>query len=203
MQIQFQATKRDAQGTGASRRQRRAGQLPGIVYGGTKDPQPITLDHNELYHLLKKEVFHSSLLSVEVDGEKETVILRDTQWHPFKQQVLHIDFQRVAADEKIHVKVPLHFIGGDDSPAVKLGGCIVSAVINDIDVVCLPGNLPEFITVDLSNLDAGHSVHVSELTLPAGVELVVRGEGDAVVATALKVRGAAADAEDEGEGEEA
>jgi len=202
MQIQFQATKRDAQGTGASRRQRRAGQLPGIVYGGTKDPQPITLDHNELYHLLKKEVFHSSLLSVEVDGEKETVILRDTQWHPFKQQVLHIDFQRVAADEKIHVKVPLHFIGGDDSPAVKLGGCIVSAVINDIDVVCLPGNLPEFIKVDLSALDAGHSVHVSELTLPAGVELVVRGEGDAVVATALKVRGAAADTEDE-EGEEA
>ena len=199
MQIQFQATKRDAQGTGASRRQRRAGQLPGIVYGGTKDPQPITLDHNELYHLLKKEVFHSSLLSVEVDGEKETVILRDTQWHPFKQQVLHIDFQRVAADEKIHVKVPLHFIGGDDSPAVKLGGCIVSAVINDIDVVCLPGNLPEFIEVDLSALDAGHSVHVSQLELPAGVELVVRGEGDAVVATALKVRGAAADTEDEGE----
>ena len=199
MQIQFQATKRDAQGTGASRRQRRAGQLPGIVYGGTKDPQPITLDHNELYHLLKKEVFHSSLLSVEVDGEKETVILRDTQWHPFKQQVLHIDFQRVAADEKIHVKVPLHFIGGDDSPAVKLGGCIVSAIINDIDVVCLPGNLPEFIEVDLSALDAGHSVHVSELALPAGVELVLRGEGDGVVATALKVRGAAADTEDEGE----
>ena len=199
MQIQFKATKRDAQGTGASRRQRRAGQLPGIVYGGTKDPQPITLDHNELYHLLKKEVFHSSLLSIEVDGQNETVILRDTQWHPFKQQVLHIDFQRVAADEKIHVKVPLHFIGGDDSPAVKLGGCIVSAVINDIDVVCLPGNLPEFITVDLSGLEVGHSVHVSELKLPADVELVVRGEGDAVVATALKVRGAAADAEDEGE----
>ena len=199
MQIQFQATKRDAQGTGASRRQRRAGQLPGIVYGGTKDPQPITLDHNELYHLLKKEVFHSSLLSIEVDGQNETVILRDTQWHPFKQQVLHIDFQRVAADEKIHVKVPLHFIGGDDSPAVKLGGCIVSAVINDIDVVCLPGNLPEFITVDLSGLEVGHSVHVSELKLPADVELVQRGEGDAVVATALKVRGAAADAEDEGE----
>ncbi len=199
MQIQFKATKRDAQGTGASRRQRRAGQLPGIVYGGTKDPQPITLDHNELYHLLKKEVFHSSLLSIEVDGQNETVILRDTQWHPFKQQVLHIDFQRVAADEKIHVKVPLHFIGGDDSPAVKLGGCIVSAVINDIDVVCLPGNLPEFITVDLSGLEVGHSVHVSELKLPADVELVQRGEGDAVFATALKVRGAAADAEDEGE----
>ena len=203
MQIQFKATKRDAQGTGASRRQRRAGQLPGIVYGGTKDAQPITLDHNELYHLLKKEVFHSSLLSIDVEGEVNTVILRDTQWHPFKQQVLHIDFQRVAADEKIHVKVPLHFIGGDDSPAVKLGGCIISAILNDIDVVCLPGNLPEFIKVDLSALDVGQSVHVSQLTLPADVELVLRGEGDHVVATALKVKGAAADAEDEGEGEEA
>lgn len=201
MQIQFKATKRDAQGTGASRRQRRAGQLPGIVYGGTKDAQPITLDHNELYHLLKKEVFHSSLLSIDVEGEVNTVILRDTQWHPFKQQVLHIDFQRVAADEKIHVKVPLHFIGGDDSPAVKLGGCIISAILNDIDVVCLPGNLPEFIKVDLSALDVGQSVHVSQLTLPADVELVLRGEGDHVVATALKVKGAAADAEDEGEGE--
>ncbi len=198
MQIQFKATKRDAQGTGASRRQRRAGQLPGIIYGGTKDAQSITLDHNELYHMLKKEVFHSSLLNVDVDGQKETVILRDTQWHPFKQQVLHIDFQRVAADEKIHIKVPLHFIGGDDSPAVKLGGCIISAVINDVDVQCLPGNLPEFIKVDLSTLEVGQSVHVSQLTLPADVELVLRGEGDQVVATALKVRGAA-DAEDEGE----
>ncbi len=201
MQIQFKATKRDAQGTGASRRQRRAGQLPGIVYGGTKDAQPITLDHNELYHLLKKEVFHSSLLSIDVEGEVNTVILRDTQWHPFKQQVLHIDFQRVAADEKIHVKVPLHFIGGDDSPAVKLGGCIISAILNDIDVVCLPGNQPEFNTDDLSPLDVGQSEHESQLTLPADVELVLRGEGDHVVATALKVKGAAADAEDEGEGE--
>ena len=201
MQIQFKATKRDAQGTGASRRQRRAGQLPGIVYGGTKDPQPITLDHNELYHLLKKEVFHSSLLSIEVDGQNETVILRDTQWHPFKQQVLHIDFQRVAADEKIHVKVPLHFIGGDDSPAVKLGGCMISHTINEIDVECLPKDLPEFVEVDLSALEVGQSVHVSQLKLPAGVELVGHGEGDPVVATALQVKGAVA--EDEGEGEAA
>ena len=199
MQIEFKATKRDAQGTGASRRLRRAGQVPGIIYGGAGDALAVTMDHNELYHLLRKEAFHASVLSIDVEGSKESVVLRDTQWHPFKQQVLHIDFQRVAADEKIHVKVPLHFIGGDDSPAVKLGGCIVSAVINDIDVVCLPGNLPEFITVDLSGLEVGHSVHVSELKLPADVELVQRGEGDAVVATALKVRGAAADAEDEGE----
>mgnify|MGYP000856084904 CR=1 FL=1 len=199
MQIQFQATKRDAQGTGASRRQRRAGQLPGIVYGGTKDPQPITLDHNELYHLLKKEVFHSSLLSVEVDGEKETVILRDTQWHPFKQQVLHIDFQRVAAGEKMHLKVPLHFVGDDVSPAVKLGGCMISHTINEIDVQCLPKDLPEFVEVDLSALEAGQSIHVSQLKLPAGVELVTHGEGDPVVATALLVKGAVAEGEGEGE----
>lgn len=199
MQFEIIAQARTLQGSGASRRLRRAGQVPGIIYGGAGDALAVTMDHNELYHLLRKEAFHASVLSIDVEGSKESVVLRDTQWHPFKQQVLHIDFQRVAADEKIHVKVPLHFIGGDDSPAVKLGGCIVSAVINDIDVVCLPGNLPEFIKVDLSALDAGHSVHVSELTLPAGVELVVRGEGDAVVATALKVRGAAADTEDEGE----
>ena len=199
MQIQFQATKRDAQGTGASRRQRRAGQLPGIVYGGTKDPQPITLDHNELYHLLKKEVFHSSLLSVEVDGEKETVILRDTQWHPFKQQVLHIDFQRVAAGEKMHLKVPLHFVGDDACPAVKLGGCMISHTINEIDVECLPKDLPEFVEVDLSALEVGQSVHVSQLKLPAGVELVGHGEGDPVVATALLVKGAVAEGEGEGE----
>ena len=203
MQIQFQATKRDAQGTGASRRQRRAGQLPGIVYGGTKDPQPITLDHNELYHLLKKEVFHSSLLSIDVEGEVNTVILRDTQWHPFKQQVLHIDFQRVAAGEKMHLKVPLHFVGDDVCPAVKLGGCMISHTINEIDVQCLPKDLPEFVEVDLSALESGSSVHLSQVKLPAGVELVTHGEGDPVVATALLVKGAVAEGEGEGEGEAA
>lgn len=198
MQIQFKATKRDAQGTGASRRLRRAGQLPGIIYGGAGEALPITLDHNELYHLLKKEVFHSSVLTIDVDGQKETAILRDTQWHAFKPQVLHIDFQRVAADQKMHLKVPLHFVGAEVSPAVKLGGCMISHVTNEIDVQCLPGNLPEFVEVDLSALEAGQSVHVSQLNLPAGVELVQHGEGDPVVATALKVKGAA-----EAEGEEA
>ena len=202
MQIQFKATKRDAQGTGASRRQRRAGQLPGIIYGGAGEALSITLDHNELYHLLKKEVFHSSVLSIDVDGQKETAILRDTQWHAFKQQVLHIDFQRVAANEKMHLKVPLHFVGDENSPAVKLGGCIISHVVTEIDVQCLPKDLPEFVEVDLSALDVAQSVHVSQIKLPAGVELVQHGEGDAVVATALKVRGAA-DAEEEGEGEAA
>lgn len=198
MQIQFKATKRDAQGTGASRRLRRAGQLPGIIYGASGDALPVTLDHNELYHLLKKEVFHSSVLTIDVDGKKETVVLRDTQWHAFKPQVLHIDFQRVAADQKMHLKVPLHFVGDDVSPAVKLGGCMISHVANEIDVQCLPKDLPEFVEVDLSALEAGQSVHASQIKLPAGVELVLHGEGDPVVASALKVKGAA-----EGEGEAA
>ena len=198
MQIQFKATKRDAQGTGASRRLRRAGQLPGIIYG-TSEALPITLDHNELYHMLRKEAFHSSVLSIDVDGKKETVVLRDTQWHAFKPQVLHIDFQRVAADQKMHLKVPLHFVGDDACPAVKLGGCIVSHVLNELDVQCLPKDLPEFVEVDLSALEAGQSVHVSQIKLPAGVELVQHGEGDPVVATALVVKGAAAEGEGEGE----
>ena len=121
------------------------------------------------------------------------------QWHPFKQQVLHLDFQRVAADEKMHLKVPLHFVGDELSPAVKLGGCMVSHVINEIDVQCLPKDLPEFIKVDLSALEVGQSVHVSQIELPAGVELVQHGEGDPVVATALLVKGAAAEGEGEGE----
>ncbi|ENO89127.1 50S ribosomal protein L25/general stress protein Ctc [Thauera linaloolentis] len=199
MQIQFKATKRDAQGTGASRRLRRAGQLPGIIYGGG-EALPISLDHNELYHLLKKEVFHSSVLSIDVDGKKETAVLRDTQWHAFKPQVLHIDFQRIDADQKMHLKVPLHFSGDEVSPAVKLGGCIISHVLNEIGIQCLPKDLPEFVEVDLSALEAGQSVHASQVKLPAGVELVQHGEGDPVIASALKVRGAA---EAEGEGEAA
>ncbi|MDX5446367.1 MAG: 50S ribosomal protein L25/general stress protein Ctc, partial [Zoogloeaceae bacterium] len=176
-------------GTGASRRLRRAGQLPGIIYGAHKDAEAITLDHNELYHLLRKEAFHSSVLNVVLDGKKETVILRDTQWHPYKQQVLHIDFQRVSASEKLHIKVPLHFVNGDVSPAVKLGGQMISHVINEIDVACLPKDLPEFIEVDLSKLENDQSLHVSDLKLPKGVEIVHHGEGNPVIATALKTGG--------------
>jgi len=199
MQIEFKATKRDAQGTGASRRLRRAGQVPGIIYGGAGDALAVTMDHNELYHLLRKEAFHASVLSIDVEGSKESVVLRDTQWHPFKQQVLHIDFQRVAAGEKMHLKVPLHFVGDDVCPAVKLGGCMISHTINEIDVQCLPKDLPEFVEVDLSALESGSSVHLSQVKLPAGVELVTHGEGDPVVATALLVKGAAAEGEGEGE----
>lgn len=203
MQIEFKATKRDAQGTGASRRLRRAGQVPGIIYGGEGEALAITMDHNELYHLLRKEAFHASVLNIDVEGNKQNVILRDSQWHPFKQQVLHLDFQRVAAGEKMHMKVPLHFVGDDVSPAVKLGGCMISHVINEIDVQCLPKDLPEFVEVDLSAVESGASVHLSQIKLPAGVELAQHGEGDPVVATALLVKGATAEGEAEGEGEQA
>lgn len=201
MQIEFKATKRDAQGTGASRRLRRAGQVPGIIYGGEGEALAITMDHNELYHLLRKEAFHASVLNIDVEGNKQNVILRDSQWHPFKQQVLHLDFQRVAAGEKMHMKVPLHFVGDDVSPAVKLGGCMISHVVNEIDVQCLPKDLPEFVEVDLSAVESGASVHLSQIKLPAGVEFAQHGEGDPVVATALLVKGATAEGEAEGEGE--
>ena len=171
------ASSREAQGTGASRRLRRTGKVPGIVYGGTDAPLNIELDHNNLFHALRKEVFHSSILDLEIDGKAATsVLLRDVQMHPFKQQVLHIDFQRVAADKLIHVRVPLHFVNVETSPAVKLSANVVSHVMNDIEVICLPKDLPEFIEIDLANLEAGGTVHVSDLKLPAGVSVTPSAE---------------------------
>lgn len=196
MQIQFKASKRVEQGTGASRRLRRAGQVPGIIYGGAAEVLAISVDHNEIYHLLRKEAFHASVLSVELDGAKQPVVLRDAQWHPFRQQVLHLDFQRIDASQKMHLKVPLHFVNGDASPAVKLGGCMISHTVTEADIQCLPGNLPEFLEVDLKGLEAGQSIHLSQITLPAGVEIVHHGEGDPVVATALTVKGGAAEEEE-------
>ena len=172
------AFKRSLQGTGASRRLRIAGQTPGIVYGGTAAPVAITLDHNALYHALKKETFHSSILDLDVDGKVEQVLLRDFQMHAFKQLVLHADFQRVDAKSKIHVKVPLHFINEETSPAVKLSAGIISHVATDLDITCLPSELPEFIEVDLGELEVGNSVHLSDVKLPAGVTVVIHGGDD-------------------------
>ncbi|MFZ6641716.1 50S ribosomal protein L25/general stress protein Ctc [Undibacterium sp. TC4M20W] len=183
------AFARNVQGTGASRRLRLAGQTPGIIYGGTEAPVSITLDHNALYHALKKEAFHSSILDLEVDGKSEKVLLRDFQVHAYKQLVLHADFQRVDPNQKIHVKVPLHFINADVSPAVKLSSAVISHVAVELDVSCLPADLPEFVEVDLSKLEAGQSIHVSQLTLPKGVTAVVHG-GDATVAIAVVPAGA-------------
>ena len=172
------AFARTLRGTGASRRLRIAGQTPGIVYGGTTPPVSITLDHNALYHALKKETFHSSILDLEVDGKVEQVLLRDFQMHAFKQLVLHADFQRIDAKSKIHVKVPLHFINEETSPAVKLSAGIISHVVTDLDITCLPSQLPEFVEVDLGDLEINTSVHLSDLKLPAGVVAVIHGGDD-------------------------
>jgi large subunit ribosomal protein L25 len=183
------AFARKEQGTGASRRLRNAGQTPGIIYGGPEAPVAITLDHNALYHALKKETFHSSILDLEVDGKAEKVLLRDFQVHAYKQLVLHVDFQRVDPNQKIHVKVPLHFVNADVSPAVKLHAAVISHVAVELDISCLPADLPEFVEVDLSKLDAGQSVHVSQLALPKGVTAVAHGD-DATVAIATVPAGA-------------
>jgi large subunit ribosomal protein L25 len=192
MSIEMNVKKRDAQGTGASRRLRRADQVPAIIYGGGKPATPITLDHNEIFHALRKEAFHASVLTLNVEGTKETVLLRDTQMHAYKRQVLHVDFQRVDATHKLHTKVPFHFVNADVAPGVKLQGGIVSHVMNELDVQCLPSQLPEFIEVDLSGLSVGQSIHVSQIKLPAGVEALTHGS-DPVIATLTLPRGAKAD----------
>ncbi|HTD02865.1 50S ribosomal protein L25/general stress protein Ctc [Undibacterium sp.] len=186
------AFARKEQGTGASRRLRNAGQTPGIIYGGTEAPVSITLDHNALYHALKKEVFHSSILDLEVDGKVEKVLLRDFQVHAYKQLVLHADFQRVDPNKKIHVKVPLHFVNAEVSPAVKLNAAVISHVAVELDISCLPADLPEFVTVDLSNIVAGQSLHVSDVVLPAGVTVVAHGDSNPTIAIAVVPAGAAA-----------
>ncbi|MES2105537.1 MAG: 50S ribosomal protein L25/general stress protein Ctc [Pseudomonadota bacterium] len=186
------AFARKEQGTGASRRLRNAGQTPGIIYGGTEAPVSITLDHNALYHALKKEVFHSSILDLEVDGKVEKVLLRDFQVHAYKQLVLHADFQRVDPSKKIHVKVPLHFVNAEVSPAVKLNAAVISHVAVELDISCLPADLPEFVTVDLSNIVAGQSLHVSDVVLPAGVTVVAHGDSNPTIAIAVVPAGAAA-----------
>ena len=191
MTIQFNAKTREKQGTSASRRLRRAGSVPAIVYGAGA-PVQIEVDHNEIYHALRNEAFHASVLTMLLDGAAQSVILKDTQWHPYKQQVLHLDFQRVDATHKIHVKVPLHFVNADIAPGVKLEGGIVSHVMTELDLECLPGDLPEFVEVDLKDLKGGASIHVSHLPLPAGVKALTHGE-DPVVATILTVRGGGED----------
>ena len=199
MHIEINASKREAQGTGASRRLRRAGRVPGIVYGGGKDAQAVDFDHKELYFALKNEAFHSSVLAMNLGGAKESVLLRDFQMHPYKPLVLHVDFQRVDATHKIYLKLPLHFVNADIAPGVKLGGGVVNHILTEVDVSCLPGVLPEFIEVDLGKLEAGQSLHLSDLKLPAGVELTTLARGDDHgVVNLLSSGGGAAEAEGEG-----
>jgi large subunit ribosomal protein L25 len=204
MAIEFTAFPRTSEGRGASRRMRKAGKAPGIVYGGTAAPQPIELDHNALVHALRNEAFHSSILTMKVDGSQTHVLLRAVQMHPFRNEVLHVDFQRIDATRKIHMKVPLHFVNAAESPAVKAQGAVVSHVMTEIDVACLPADLPEFIEVDLSGLDTSQPLHVSGVKLPPGVAIVTHRSGDPVVATAVVPKAAVeAEAVEGAEGEAA
>jgi len=193
MEILIAASKRDDKGTGASRRLRRAGKVPGVVYGANKEAVSIEFDMKALFLQFRHEAFHASILTLELEGKKESVLLRDYQMHPVRNTIQHIDFQRVSATEKIHVKVPLHFVNADIAPGVKTGGGIVAHIFTEADVSCLAKDLPEFIEVDLAKLEAGHSIHMSEIKLPKGVEFVQLSHGtDSAVATITKPRGAAA-----------
>ena len=196
MKIAIKAEPRSVQGTGASRRLRRESKVPGVLYGAGKDALPIEVDHKELWFKLKTEAFHASILDLSVGDEKsQQVLLRDYQMHPFRPIILHVDFQRVAADKKIHMKVPLHFINAEISPGVKGAGGLVQHVMNELEISCLPKDLPEFVEVDLVNLQAGHSLHVSHLSMPPGVEAVVPKDEDPTIATIVIPRVMTADEE--------
>src|SRR5882672_5166925 len=196
MTIEVVAQTRKVQGRGASRRLRHAGKVPGILYGGKSEPVNLELDQNALFHQLRNEKFHASILTLTLDGAKQQVLLRAVNMHPFKIEVQHIDFQRVSADEKIHILVPLHFINAEKSPAIKEQGGLITHVLNEIDVRCLPADLPEFIEVDLSQLAVGHSIHVRALALPKGVELALGGNENPTVASAQIPKAAIAEEEE-------
>jgi large subunit ribosomal protein L25 len=184
--MQFVAFERAKQGTGASRRLRITGRTPGIVFGGETPAATIELDHNALWHALKKEAFHASILDMELAGTTQKVLLRDVQYHPFKPLVLHVDFQRVDDKTRLHKKVPLHFVGAEESPAVKTDKCAVSHVMTEIEIECLATQLPEHITVDLSKVTTGTTVHTGDIELPKGIKLVLHGRSNLTVATLVE-----------------
>ncbi len=196
MKFELNAQARTLQGSGASRRLRRANKVPGIIYGGSAAPEMIEIPHNDLLLALRKEAFHSSVISINLEGKAQTVLLRDAQMHAYKPLVLHVDFQRVDATHAVHQKVPLHFINADLAPGVKLGGGTVSHAMNDIDVTCLPQDLPAFIEVDLKELQAGQTLHVSQLVFPQGVKPIMHGSDDPVVVAITAKRAAAAEGEE-------
>jgi len=182
--MKFVAYAREKQGTGASRRLRVSGKVPGIVYGAG-EPSMIELDHNALFHALKKEAFHSSLLDMELAGKSQQVLLRDVQMHAYKPLVLHVDFQRVDATTRITKKVPLHFVNEENAPGVKTDKGVMSHVATDLEIECLAAQLPEYITVDLGELGKGQSFHVNDLKLPKDVKVVLRGRKNPVLATVV------------------
>ena len=185
--MKFVAFERAKQGTGASRRLRITGRTPGIVYGGTGEPILIEIDHNALWHAIKKEAFHGSILEMELGGKDHKVLLRDLQMHPFKQQVLHIDFQRVEARTRMTVKVPVHYSGEEESPAVKTENCLVNHVLTEMTLSCFPADIPEFIAVDLSGLKKGSPLHVKDIILPKGVKAINKGQVNPVMVSVTAI----------------
>ena len=179
--MKFVAFERAMQGTGASRRLRITGRTPGIVYGGTGEPILIELDHNALWHAIKKEAFHASILEMELGGKDQKVLLHDLQMHPYKQQVLHIDFQRVEARTRLTMKVPLHYSGEEESPAVKAENCLVNHVLTELTISCFPADVPESIDIDLSGLKKGSPLHLKDIKLPKGVKFVAKGQDNPVL----------------------
>ena len=179
--MKFVAFERTKQGTGASRRLRITGRTPGIVYGGTAKPQMIEMDHNALFHAIKKEAFHATILEMELDGKVSKVLLRDLNMHPYKQLVQHIDFQRVEANTRLTMKVPVHYTGEENSHAVKFENCLVNHIVTELQISCLPADLPEFIAVDLTDIKKGVSIHLNDITLPKGVVAVTRGKENPVL----------------------
>ncbi|WP_454907659.1 50S ribosomal protein L25/general stress protein Ctc [Variovorax gossypii] len=196
--MKFVAFERAKQGTGASRRLRITGKTPGIVYGGDTQPQLIEIDHNALWHALKKEAFHSSVLEMELGGTTSKVLLRDVQYHPFRQLVQHIDFQRVDAKTRMTMKVPVHFKGEEESEAVKIDLNLVNHVTTELELNCLPSDLPEFIEVDLSGLKKNGTVTLKDIKLPKGVKWVSHGKVNPVLASAVSPAAEEVDAPAEG-----
>jgi len=180
MSVDFtvEAQARADMGKGASRRLRHQGMVPGIVYGADKDAQSIMMDHNKVIHHIENEAFFSHILELSVDGKSENVVLKDMQRHPARRDVLHMDFLRVSAKEAIRMQVPLHFIGEDVAPGIKTGGGIASHLMTDVEISCLPADLPEYLEVDMSGLEVGDSLHLSDIQIPKGVEIVELTHGE-------------------------
>ena len=200
--FELTAESRNDMGKGASRRLRRDGKVPAILYGGDGEPKMLSLVHNELVRRLEDEAFYSHILAVNIDGKTEQAVLRDLQRHPAKPMIMHVDLQRVKAGEKLRMQVPLHFVGADVAPGVKTAGGLFIHELNEVEVECLPKDLPEFIEVDLSNCELNHSIHMSELKLGAGVELVELAHGhDLPVGGVHATRGTVAEGTAAAEGE--
>ena len=191
------AETRTVQGTCASRRLRRSGRVPAILYGGASEPVQLSIDHNEMLRHLEHEAFYSHILSIDVDGKTENAVLKDLQRHPAKAQILHADFMRVVAGQAMRMTVPLHFVGEDTSPGIKNSGGVLDRQRNELEIECLPKNLPEYIEVDVSALDINDSIHLEELTLPEGVESVAKMHGENWTVAAVHVPRVAVEESDE------